>query len=119
MHADKGDSSILILLDLTAAFDTIAHATLLDRLQNWVGISGTALNWFHPYLTNRVFKSALIIMFPLPLPCSMVSLRGRFLVQFCSPLGHLFTRFHDISYHCYADDTQNYLSESESTVLSP
>ena len=56
MHADKGESSILILLDLTAAFDTIDHAILLDRLQNWVGISGAALNWFHSYFTNRVFN---------------------------------------------------------------
>lgn len=43
MHADKGEQSILILLDLTAVFDTIDHVIFLDRFHNYCGISGTAL----------------------------------------------------------------------------
>lgn len=48
--ADSGLLSILILLDLRTAFDTISHSILLDRLEN-IGIVGTALNWFRSYLT--------------------------------------------------------------------
>lgn len=50
MHADEGGASILILLDSTAAFDTINHPILLHGGLNAVGISATALNWFHSYL---------------------------------------------------------------------
>ena len=45
--------AILVLLDLSAAFDTIDHNLLLDTLGNKMGVSGTALQWFHSYLTNR------------------------------------------------------------------
>ena len=41
---DKGEAAILVLLDLSAAFDTIYHQILLARLNNMYGISGTALN---------------------------------------------------------------------------
>ena len=51
--ADNNDVSILCLLDLSAAFDTIDHTILLDCLQHTFGISGSALNWFCTYLTDR------------------------------------------------------------------
>ncbi len=40
-------------LDLNAAFDTIDHNVLLNRLENSVGISGSALAWFKSYLSDR------------------------------------------------------------------
>nr|XP_054601584.1 uncharacterized protein LOC129164699 [Nothobranchius furzeri] len=43
-HSDAGDGSVLVLLDLTAAFDTVDHHLLLERLRDWVGISGSALS---------------------------------------------------------------------------
>lgn len=52
ISADMGACSILVLLDITAAFDTISHAVLLERLSVYLGVSGTALKWFTSYLTN-------------------------------------------------------------------
>ena len=51
---DKGEVTALTLLDLSAAFDTIGHATLTDRLSDWYGISGQAQIWFSSYLQNRL-----------------------------------------------------------------
>src|SRR5438552_12477962 len=39
----------LCMLDLSAAFDTIDHNILLERLSSWFGISGSVLNWLSSY----------------------------------------------------------------------
>jgi len=53
MASDKGLISVLVLLDLSAAFDTIDHDILLQRLEQSIGISCTALSWFKSYLSDR------------------------------------------------------------------
>uniref|UniRef100_A0A8C7Z8K8 Reverse transcriptase domain-containing protein n=1 Tax=Oryzias sinensis TaxID=183150 RepID=A0A8C7Z8K8_9TELE len=52
LAADSGLLSILLLLDLSSAFDTISHTILLDRLSA-IGIRNIPLNWFHSYLSGR------------------------------------------------------------------
>ena len=59
LNADVGSPAVLVLLDLTAAFDTVDHPTLLHRLENSVGVTGTALQWFKSYLTDRTFSVKL------------------------------------------------------------
>ena len=51
---DAGSSAILLMLDLSAAFDTIDHDILLSRVCNVYGITGNALYWFRSYLTDRI-----------------------------------------------------------------
>jgi len=55
LATDSGDCVILVLLDLTAAFDTVDHEILISCLERWVGIKGIALKWFRSYLEGRTF----------------------------------------------------------------
>jgi len=50
--SEQGRPSLLVSLDLSAAFDTIDHH-LLDRLNESFGVSGTAHSWLRSYLSNR------------------------------------------------------------------
>ncbi len=81
LAVDSGKVVILILLDLTAAFDTADHSISLQRLED-VGVKGTALEWFKSYLIDRSFSFALEICVRYQLNYVVVCHRGLFLGLF-------------------------------------
>ena len=53
---DQHGVVILVMLDLSAAFDTIDHDILFSRMENTLGITGQALAWFKSYLSGRTLR---------------------------------------------------------------
>ena len=117
-NMDNGKVTALTLLDLSAAFDTIDHSTLLERLYGDFGISGTVFQWFKSNISNRQQRvhidGSLSCPQDLRFGVPQGSVLGPFL--FClytTSISQIITT-HDVSHHMYADDTQVYLELSQS-----
>ena len=107
--ADEKLVSLVTLLDLSAAFDTLDHSVLLHRLETTFGIHSVALSWFKSYLTGRS-QSVIIdskVFSPSPLACGVPqgSVLGPVLFTLYSqPLSDVISS-HGCVFHKYADDT--------------
>ena len=103
---DKHESVILLLLDISAAFDTINHKFVTLQIE--------ALFWFLSYLSGRrqfvkvndMSSTSYLIEQGVP----QGSVLGPILYSlYVSPLGDI-ARNHGLSFHCYEDDTQFFTS---------
>ena len=122
LNMDNGKVTALTLLDLSAAFDTINHSILMDRLSVWYGVSGIALSWFRSYLSGRHQRVKIGDCFSSPLNISCGVPQGSVLgpllfTLYTTPLSLVINRHH-LSHHLYADDTQIYISLSTSDASS-
>ena len=102
----------LVLLDLSAAFDTVAHPILLSRMKTKFGVADSAHKWLASYLEDRTQSVVVegLKSSDVPLTCGVPQgsvLGPDLFTDYSSPVASLIRSF-NISVHCYADDTQLY-----------
>ena len=110
---DTGSMVALLMLDLSAAFDTLDHSILVKRFEYSYGITGKALQWVSSYLADRTQSVAVdsatskdcILRYGVP----QGSVLGpKKYCMYTRPVGTI-VKNHGLSYHGYADDTQGYV----------
>ena len=105
---------ILVLLDLSAAFDTIDHSELLEKLDKDYNIKDDAQKWFKSYLENRSFSvkikdissTFLSLLFGVP----QGSILGPILFILYVKQLEMIAAKYGLNIKLYADDSQLYIS---------
>ena len=116
---DRKRVTLLVLLDLSAAFDTVDHQVLVRRLESSfaIGITGTALSWFSSYLSQRsqriCYEGGTSKTFDLHHGVPQGSCLGPLLFTVYASKLFEVIKSHLPDAHAYADDTQLYLSFQE------
>ena len=99
---------------VSAAFDTVNHHIQLDRLDKVIGMCGVTLEWFRSYLSDRCQQVCIdgSLSNQRSLNCGVPQgscLGSLLFVTYTSTLFKVIER-HLPEAHCYADDTQLYVS---------
>ena len=111
---NKQHVTLLVLLDLSAAFDTVHHNVLLSQLHSKFGRSETALEWFRSYLNGRsqrvMVQGNLSQILNLDFGVPQGSCLGPLLFTIYASKLFDVIKVHLPTVHCYTDDTQLFLS---------
>ena len=109
----------MVLIDLSKAFDSICHRTLLAKLKG-LGASNEALNWFQSYLANRMQSTRLGTSRSIELTVTHGVPQGSILgpLMFSLYMNDLPSVVKFSSVESYVDDTKVYLSCSSENINS-
>ena len=108
-YMDNGKCAILILLDLSTAFDTVDHKLLIDDLM-YIGVEGVALNWFISHLENRsyhvIINGTKSERRTLQRGVPQGSVLGPVLFSIYTTELAWISKQHNVKFKMFADDTQ-------------
>ena len=117
---DKDKLTLLVLLDLSAAFETVNQTTLINIFSQQYNIRNNALSWIKSYLTNRTFRVSINNSLSSPHDSPHGVPQGSCIgpVAFLTYIGGLYDIIGNdmVTVEGYADDTQLYISFNPSTV---
>ena len=114
LSLNKGNISVLALLDFSSAFDTNDHPILVHRLHTDLGFTDTVLQWFSSYLTDRTHYVSLsnhcsaFTHVHSGVPHGSV-LGPMHFTMYIKPLSAIIDS-HSIIHHSFADDLQLQMS---------
>ena len=109
LSLNKGNISVLALLDFSSAFDTIDHPILVHRLHTDFGFTDAVLQLFSSYLTDRMHYVYLIIALLLLLYTQGSVLFPILFSMYFKTLSAIID-IHSIIHHSFADDLQLQMS---------
>ena len=121
MNLDRNDSTFLIFLDLSSAFDLVDHSLLLKRMQEHFYVTETVYHWFLSYLTGRNFSvkincsisNGMIVLYGVP----QGSILGPILFLLYISEIESIAKLYGLKIHMFADDMQLYISFQHCDIL--
>ena len=119
---DQGNRVALLLLDMSAAFDTLYHRTgLLNRFHKEFGIRGKPLKWFESYFSERTQSVVIRGVKSVPVLLSQGVPQGSVIgpkayTVYTKSLGDIIEH-HGLQYHICADDIQIYMPLSHNSDI--
>jgi len=110
---DQGHVGALMLLDLSAAFDTVDHRILNDVMRRRFGVCGSALDWLADFLKDRTQivraggGESSVSKLKFGVPQGSVNGPKRF-IEYSEDITRQLLKY-DLVHHLFADDTQGML----------
>ena len=110
LNMNRQHVTLLVPLDLSAAFDTIDHGISLERLRSAFGVRDTALSWFASYVSGRTQQVSIdgTLSTKFDLECGVPQgsrLAPLMFVVYASKIFEIADN-HSLEIHWYADNNQ-------------